>query len=144
MAFNQKKNPNNFTSFHCIPICFISIENISILYILLDLESYFVLTGKFDGNIFYVTVSKTPNLNNIVKTLFEHCGSQVPEFQSDEDAIKQLRHLLRKVGRNPILLVLDDVWPRSEGLVKKFKFQMSEEDLKGKKFVGKIYAFAPL
>ncbi|XP_073220429.1 protein DA1-related 5-like [Cicer arietinum] len=93
------------------------------------------IKGKFDGNIFYVTVSKTPNLNNIVKTLFEHCGSQVPEFQSDEDAIKQLRHLLRKVGRNPILLVLDDVWPRSEGLVKKFKFQMSEEDLKGKKFV---------
>jgi hypothetical protein len=61
-----------------------------------------------------------------VQTLFEHCGCRVPEFQTDDDAINRLGLLLRQVGRNPILLVLDDVWPNSEGLVEKFKFQMSD------------------
>jgi hypothetical protein len=50
----------------------------------------------------------------------------VPEFQTDEDAINRLGLLLRQVGRNPILLVLDDVWPGSEGLVERFKFQMPD------------------
>jgi hypothetical protein len=50
----------------------------------------------------------------------------VPEFHSDEDAINRLGVLLRQVGKNPILLVLDDVWPNSEGLVEKFKFKMSD------------------
>ncbi|XP_027348723.1 probable disease resistance protein At5g66900 [Abrus precatorius] len=82
---------------------------------------------KFGGNIFFVTVSKTPNLKTIVQTLFEHCGPRVPEFQSDEDAINRLGLLLRRVGvgERPILLVLDDVWPGSEGLIEKFKFQIS-------------------
>ncbi|XP_004511973.1 probable disease resistance protein At5g66900 [Cicer arietinum] len=84
------------------------------------------IKDKFGRNIFFVTVSKTPNLKNIVRTLFEYCGSRVPEFQSDEDAINQLGRLLRQVGRRPILLVLDDVWPRSEGLIEKFKFQISD------------------
>ncbi|WJX55428.1 hypothetical protein P8452_41196 [Trifolium repens] len=84
------------------------------------------IKGKFGGNIFFVTVSKTPNLKNIVQTLFEHCGLRVPEFHSDEDAINRLGVLLRQVGKNPILLVLDDVWPNSEGLVEKFKFKMSD------------------
>ncbi|KAJ1419102.1 P-loop containing nucleoside triphosphate hydrolase [Sesbania bispinosa] len=47
---------------------------------------------------------------------------EVSEFQSDEDATNRLGPLLRQVGRNPILLVLDDVWPGSEWLVEKFKF----------------------
>ncbi|KAK7331122.1 hypothetical protein VNO77_25336 [Canavalia gladiata] len=83
--------------------------------------------GKFGENIFFVTVSKTPNLKTIVRILFEHCGRQVLEFQSDEDAINRLGRLLRQVGteKSPILLVLDDVWPGSEGLVEKFKFQIS-------------------
>ncbi|WJX60807.1 hypothetical protein P8452_45968 [Trifolium repens] len=84
------------------------------------------IKGKFGGNIFFVTVSKAPNLKNIVQTLFEHCGLRVPEFHSDEDAINRLGVLLRQVGKNPILLVLDDVWPNSEGLVEKFKFKMSD------------------
>jgi hypothetical protein len=38
-----------------------------------------------------------------------------------------LGHLLKDVvGSEPILLVLDDVWPDSEGLVEKFKFKMSD------------------
>ncbi|PNY12238.1 putative disease resistance protein [Trifolium pratense] len=53
-------------------------------------------------------------------------------FQSDEDAINRLGLLLKHVGTDseghvvPILLVLDDVWPESEELVEKFKFQMSD------------------
>lgn len=74
-----------------------------------------------------MAVSKTPNLKTIVQTLFEHCGRRVPEFRSDEDAINRLGLLLRQVavGGSPILLVLDDVWPGSETLVEKFKFQIS-------------------
>ncbi|KHN42056.1 Putative disease resistance protein [Glycine soja] len=82
--------------------------------------------GKFEGNIFFVTVSKTPNLKYIVETLFEHCGCPVPKFQSDEDAINRLGVLLRLVGKNPILLVLDDVWPSSEALVEKFKIDIPD------------------
>ncbi|XP_061363508.1 probable disease resistance protein At5g66900 [Gastrolobium bilobum] len=83
--------------------------------------------GKFGGNVFFVAVSKTPHLKTIVQTLFEHCGRRLPEFQSDEDATNRLGLLLRQVGfgGSPILLVLDDVWPGSEVLVEKFKFQIS-------------------
>lgn len=81
---------------------------------------------KFGGNIFFVTVSRTPNLKTIVETLIEYCGCRVPDFQSDEDAINRLGILLRRVGKNPILLVLDDVWPSSEALIEKFKIQIPD------------------
>jgi len=74
----------------------------------------------------FVTFSQTPNLKNIVERLFEHCGYYVPEFVSDDDAIKRLEILMRKIEGSPLLLVLDDVWPGSEALVEKFKFQMSD------------------
>lgn len=51
----------------------------------------------------------------------------MPEFQSDDDAINRLSALLLSVGgndKNPILLVLDDVWPGSEALVDKFTVQI--------------------
>ncbi|WJX55439.1 hypothetical protein P8452_41207 [Trifolium repens] len=80
------------------------------------------IKGKFGTNIFFVTVSKTPNWKIIAQTLFEYCGLRVPEFNNNEDAINRLGSLLSKVGTNPILLVLDDVWPGSESLVEKFKF----------------------
>ncbi|CAL0312789.1 unnamed protein product [Lupinus luteus] len=84
--------------------------------------------GKFGENVFFITVSKNPTLKTIVQILFEHCGRRVPGFQSDEDAINRLGLLLRQVGvgGSPILLVLDDVWPGSEALVEKFKFQMKD------------------
>ena len=75
------------------------------------------------GNIFFVNVSKTPNLKVIVKNLFSYNGVECPEFQSDEDAINQLKQLLNQIGK-PILLILDDVWPESESLVHKFKFNI--------------------
>ncbi|KAH1249731.1 putative disease resistance protein [Glycine max] len=82
--------------------------------------------GKFKENILFVTFSKKPKLKIIVERLFEHCGYQVPEFQSDEDAVNQLGLLLRKIDASPMLLVLDDVWPGSEALVEKFKVQISD------------------
>jgi hypothetical protein len=82
--------------------------------------------GKFKENIIFVTFSKTPMLKIIVERLFEHCGYPVPEYQSDEDAVNGLGLLLRKIEGSPILLVLDDVWPGSEDLVEKFKFQISD------------------
>lgn len=82
--------------------------------------------SKFGGNILFVTVSKTPKLKIIVERLFEHCGYQVPDFLSDEDAVNQLGLLLRQIGRSSMLLVLDDVWPGSEALVEKFKVQIPD------------------
>ena len=40
----------------------------------------------------------------------------MPDFINDEDLIDRLGNLLREDERNPILLVLDDVWPGSEDL----------------------------
>nr|KYP43404.1 putative disease resistance protein At5g66900 family [Cajanus cajan] len=82
--------------------------------------------GKFKENILFVTFSKTPKLKITVERLFEHCGYQVPDFQSDEDAVNQLGSLLRQIGRSSMLLVLDDVWPGSEALVEKFKVQIPD------------------
>ncbi|KAG4379110.1 hypothetical protein AAZX31_17G172000 [Glycine max] len=82
--------------------------------------------GKFGENILFVTFSKTPQLKIIVERLFEHCGCQVPDFQSDEDAANQLGLLLRQIGRSSMLLVVDDVWPGSEALVQKFKVQIPD------------------
>ncbi|KAB1201831.1 hypothetical protein CJ030_MR8G004367 [Morella rubra] len=73
-----------------------------------------------EDNLFFVTVSKTPNLKVIIQTLFGHKGNdQVLEFQSDEDATNKLDCLLKQI-KDPILLILDDVW--SESFVKKFEF----------------------
>ncbi|KAH1202680.1 putative disease resistance protein [Glycine max] len=82
--------------------------------------------GKFKENILFLTFSQTPKLKSIVERLFDHCGYHVPEFISDEDAIKRLGILLRKIEGSPLLLVLDDVWPGSEALIEKFQFQMSD------------------
>ncbi|KAL2573953.1 hypothetical protein AAZV13_17G160500 [Glycine max] len=83
-------------------------------------------SGKFKENILFLTFSQTPKLKSIVERLFDHCGYHVPEFISDEDAIKRLGILLRKIEGSPLLLVLDDVWPGSEALIEKFQFQMSD------------------
>ncbi|CAJ2646255.1 unnamed protein product [Trifolium pratense] len=90
------------------------------------------IKGKFGGNIFFITISATSDLKNIVQqTLFEHCGLWVPEFHNDEDAINRLGLLLKKVGKNPILLVLDNVCPGSESLVESLveKLQIQMQDL---------------
>ncbi|GMI66000.1 N REQUIREMENT GENE 1.1 [Hibiscus trionum] len=83
--------------------------------------------GKFEDNIFYVTVSKTPNLEVILKRLLhvmDHTG--VPEFQSEEDGLNHLERKLRHLALGPILLILDDVWSGSESLVDKLKFKLPD------------------
>ncbi|KAG6724997.1 hypothetical protein I3842_02G011400 [Carya illinoinensis] len=82
------------------------------------------IKGIFEDNIFFVPVSKTPNLKVIVHRVFRHKVDRVPEFQSDEDAINQLQQLLTQI-KAPILLILDDVWSGSESLLENFKFQIS-------------------
>ncbi|XP_030923967.1 probable disease resistance protein At5g66900 [Quercus lobata] len=82
------------------------------------------IKGIYMDNIFFVSVSKTPNLKVMVQKLFSHNGDECPEFQSDEEAINQLEQLLNQIGPKPILLILDDVWPGSESLVEKFKFDI--------------------
>ncbi|KAB5547768.1 hypothetical protein DKX38_011174 [Salix brachista] len=85
------------------------------------------IKGKFKDNIFFVTVSKKPNLKVIVQNLFLRKGHpHAPEFQSDDDAVNQLEQLLKLTRPNPILLVLDDVWPESESLIDKLKFQIPD------------------
>lgn len=81
-------------------------------------------------NIFFVTVSKAVNIQIAVKTIFKQkgCLDDLLEFRSDEDAINQLGQLLKQIGggpdKDPILLVLDDVWsPGLEAFVQKFRFK---------------------
>ncbi|KAG6666345.1 hypothetical protein CIPAW_01G025100 [Carya illinoinensis] len=82
------------------------------------------IKGKYE--IFFVMVTKTPNLKDIIRRIFCHKGDRVPEFQSDEDAINHLKQLLNRIKQqNPILLILDDVWSGSESLLEKFKFHMT-------------------
>ncbi|CAI9304507.1 unnamed protein product [Lactuca saligna] len=66
---------------------------------------------KFGENIFFVTVSETPNFMVIVNDLFNpnFSGPQV-SFQSNEDAKNKLENFLNEKVVGPMLLVLDDVW----------------------------------
>ncbi|KAK9902930.1 hypothetical protein M0R45_001443 [Rubus argutus] len=82
--------------------------------------------GKFKNNIFFVTVSKAPNLDSIVRELYQCRGSSVPTFQDEETAVKWLQRFLKDEGQNPLLLVLDDVWSGSESLLDKFELAMPD------------------
>ncbi|XP_030975082.1 probable disease resistance protein At5g66900 isoform X4 [Quercus lobata] len=83
------------------------------------------IKGIFKENILFVNVSKTPNVKVIVQILLSRKGLQPKfEIQSDEDAIEQLQQLLEDIGSDPILLILDDVWPGSESLPEKFGFKI--------------------
>lgn len=76
------------------------------------------MKDKFKNNIFFVTVSKKPNLNLIVQELYQRKGSQVPDLQTEVIAFNWLQEFLKQT--NPLLLVLDDVWSESESLLEKF------------------------
>ncbi|XP_062002264.1 probable disease resistance protein At5g66910 [Rosa rugosa] len=82
--------------------------------------------GKFKNNIFFVTVSNTPNLSLIVQELYQRKGSQVPVFQDELTAVKWLQTFLKEEGQHPLLLVLDDIWSGSESLLDKFQFEMPD------------------
>ncbi|PSS21335.1 Disease resistance protein [Actinidia chinensis var. chinensis] len=80
----------------------------------------------FRDNIFFVIASKAPSIMVIIEKLFQHKGYPVPAFQTNEDAMYQLEHMLKQIGPNPILLVLDDVWSGLESLIEVLKQQKSE------------------
>ncbi|KAG7991166.1 hypothetical protein I3843_02G061700 [Carya illinoinensis] len=81
------------------------------------------IKGIFKENIFFVPVSKTPNLKIIIQKLLGK-DDRSPVFQSDEDAIDQLEQMLLAKQNKPILLILDDVWSGSESLLEKFAFPL--------------------
>ncbi|WVZ25251.1 hypothetical protein V8G54_003795 [Vigna mungo] len=83
-----------------------------------------ICLGEFKDNIFFISLVEAPKLSTIVERLFEHNGYEKPQFQSDEGAVYQLENLLKQIGKNPILLVLDGVLPESASLVEKFVFQI--------------------
>ncbi|PRQ44555.1 putative powdery mildew resistance protein, RPW8 [Rosa chinensis] len=82
---------------------------------------------KFKSNVFFVTVSKKPNLYLIVQELYHGTGGQVPDFQNEATAVSWLQQFLKQTGQNPMLLVLDDVWAGSEFILEKFdELKMSD------------------
>ncbi|CAI8609222.1 unnamed protein product [Vicia faba] len=83
--------------------------------------------GKFGQNILFFTVSKTPNLKNIVQNLFQHCGHDEPCFVDDDDAVKNLSNLLTEIGEScPLMMVLDNVPPGLESFVEAFQVQVPD------------------
>ncbi|XP_048431279.1 probable disease resistance protein At5g66900 [Pyrus x bretschneideri] len=74
----------------------------------------------FKDNIFFITVSKKPKLENIVQDLYQRKGFPAPTFENEVSAVMLLQRFLKEQGQNPLLIVLDDVWSGSESLVEKF------------------------
>jgi hypothetical protein len=60
----------------------------------------------------------------IVKMIFQHKEFELPDFRSEEDAANHLERLFQQIGPDPILLVLDDVWPGSKSILDKLKFRI--------------------
>ncbi|KAJ6990169.1 disease resistance protein [Populus alba x Populus x berolinensis] len=79
---------------------------------------------KFKSNIFFVSVPKQRNLMVIVKKIFQHKKIELPVFRSEEDAANHLERLFKQIGPDPILLVLDDVWPVSESILDMLNFRI--------------------
>ncbi|CAN6563032.1 unnamed protein product [Malus baccata var. baccata] len=78
------------------------------------------IKDTFKDNIFFVTVSKKPKLENIVQDLYQRKGFPASTFENDVSAVMLLQRFLKEEGQNPFLIVLDDVWSGSESLVEKF------------------------
>ncbi|KAM1091151.1 hypothetical protein ACFX2J_018475 [Malus domestica] len=74
----------------------------------------------FKNNIFFVNVSKKPNLDLIVHELYQRKGSELPAFENEVMAAKWLQQFLKESRQNPLLFVLDDVWSESGSLLEKF------------------------
>ena len=77
-------------------------------------------------NIFFITVSKTPNLEVILQKLLQLKDSRIPELQNQDDALNQLEQYFRQIGTDPILLILDDVWSGFESKVDKLRFSLPD------------------
>ncbi|KAM7510333.1 hypothetical protein LguiB_009208 [Lonicera macranthoides] len=83
------------------------------------------IKDKYGNNTFFVTVSKTASLKDVIQKIFQHKDLSLPQFQNEEDAINQLEILMRRLEQG-ILLVLDDVCSEWESLIEKFKFEIDD------------------
>eukprot|EP00253_Pinus_taeda_P001876 PITA_01876 len=79
------------------------------------------IKGAFQNNIIFITVSQSPNLKEILETMWEKIiRRKKPEFQNIEDAHRQLQQqLFRRAKRT--LVVLDDAW--SMAILEKLLFE---------------------
>ncbi|KAL7582660.1 hypothetical protein Lser_V15G42565 [Lactuca serriola] len=76
---------------------------------------------KFGRNIYFATISETPNLKMAVQNLLQsNQAGQKLDFINDDDAINQWGRFLGE-NKSETLLVLDDVW--SDSIIKRFKFK---------------------
>lgn len=81
---------------------------------------FFWWIEKFENNIFFFSVSKTPpSLCYIVRQLYEHKKIEVPVIANETAAINLLEEFMNQIGPSPILLVLDDVWPETGSHIEK-------------------------
>ncbi|KAF8025813.1 hypothetical protein BT93_F2594 [Corymbia citriodora subsp. variegata] len=81
------------------------------------------IQGKFNNNIMFVPVSKKANLIDIVQKMFRHKGVKLCRIETEDDAVRYLQQLLIRIGKDPVLLVLDDVWIESQSIIEKFVFK---------------------
>ncbi|KAL3722207.1 hypothetical protein ACJRO7_034558 [Eucalyptus globulus] len=77
------------------------------------------IKGKFN-NIMFVRVLKKPNLIDIVQQMYQHNGLEAPKIETEDGAFSCLEQLLNRLGQDPVLLVLDDVWAEWESILKVF------------------------
>lgn len=85
--------------------------------------------ASFENNILFITVSQQQTENGvleILKIMWDHIiGGDRPRFRSIEDAHTQLQNNLKRIAERthrPTLVVLDDVWSRSN--VKNLLFEV--------------------
>ncbi|KAH9290121.1 hypothetical protein KI387_034238, partial [Taxus chinensis] len=66
--------------------------------------------GYFKNRVLYITVSKIPNLQGILETIWENIvGSPKPGFHNVEDAHNKLQRQISSWKNQPTLVILDDV-----------------------------------
>ncbi|KAH9289659.1 hypothetical protein KI387_033776 [Taxus chinensis] len=69
----------------------------------------------FKKNVIYITVSKSPNLRDILETMWENIvGGPKPGFKNVEEAHKKLQWIIGSRRNQPILVILDDVCSMSD------------------------------
>ncbi|KAK3001871.1 hypothetical protein RJ639_021418 [Escallonia herrerae] len=78
----------------------------------------------YKKNIFFATVSRMTSIKIMVQKLFQAKGYQ-GQFEKEDEALMRFKGLLeQQKGTGPILLVLDDVCPEGEPIIRKVKFNI--------------------
>jgi len=72
-------------------------------------------TAHFKERIVFVRVSQSPNLKGLLDRMWNMIvGGQRPDFQDEEEAHTELQRRLHQMEPQPTLVVLDDVWSKSD------------------------------